>query len=173
MSELELLIDLQNGNTEALSELYNRLAKNIYSLAFQILKNKEDAEEVLQDCFIKLNENVARFNPKIAGPRAYIYTIARNQALMRIRKRQSRPVKADTAFEDFSFISSDKNLDDKIVLQAALDRLEPAEAELLKAAFFLGYSHGEISKMKNIPLGTVKAKIRRSLIKLKDYLGEQ
>lgn len=47
-----------------------------------------------------------------------------------------------------------------------------SKAELIKAAFFFGYSHAEISKTKNIPLGTVKAKIRRSLLKLKDYLGE-
>ncbi len=72
---------------------------------------------------------------------------------------------------DFGF-TNDKNLDDKIILDNVLARLEPTEAELIKAAFFLGYSHAEISKLKNIPLGTVKAKIRRSLIKLKDYLGE-
>ena len=173
MSELELLIELQNGNSEALNLLYGRLAKNIYSLAFQIVKNKEDAEEVLQDCFIKLNDNVSRFNPKIAGARAYIYTIARNEALMRMRKRKSRPLKVESEFEDFSFISNDKNLDDKIILESALARLEPEQAELLKAAFFLGYSHAEIAKLKDIPLGTVKAKIRRGLIKLKDYLGEQ
>ncbi len=171
MSEQELLIDLQNGNPEALGELYSRLAKNIYSLAYQIVKNKEDAEEVLQDCFLKLNDNIARYNPKIAGARAYIYTIARNEALMRIRKRKSRPQRAETNMFDFGF-TNDKNLDDKIILDNVLNRLEPTEAELIKAAFFLGYSHAEISKLKNIPLGTVKAKIRRSLIKLKDYLGE-
>lgn len=127
MSELELLIELQNGNTGALQELYGRLARNIYSLAFQILKNKEDAEEVLQDCFIKLNANIGNYNPKIAGARAYIYTIARNEALMRIRKRKSRPLKSDYDIYDFGFTSNDKNLDDKLILDAALDRLEPIQ----------------------------------------------
>ncbi len=92
MSEQELLIDLQNGNSEALGELYSRLAKNIYSLAYQIVKNKEDAEEVLQDCFVKLNDNIARYNPKIAGARAYIYTIAREYAKENLDRKKLKQI---------------------------------------------------------------------------------
>ena len=165
------MLRLQSGDDTALAELYALLANNVYALALHMLRNREDAEEVLQDTFIKLHQNAHHYKSNLGSVKAYAYTIARNEARMRLRKQQSRPHKADTYdVHDGSLSATTTDPDTHLSVQTALELLPTEEAQLLKASFFDGYSHAELSEQTGMPLGTLKSRIRRALLKLRDAL---
>ena len=155
-----LLNRLQQGDEKALEELYKCLRVNIFSLAFQMLKSKEEAEEVLQDTFLKLFKKADGYKPRRGSVRAYIYTIARNECISRLRAKQVRPqVENSWQAETIEGIAHEENKADpidQIVITKALDNLKEEERDLVKQAFFCGYSHRELANSMGLPLGTVK-----------------
>lgn len=160
------------GNQEALHELYSRLSANVYALALNLLRNREEAEEVLQDTFLKVYRNTNAFDPSRGSARAFVYTVARNDCLSRLRARRSRPEKdADWDLHDPERQPADTPTDLVLSLQTeqALAQLEPLDRDLLKASFYEGYSHGELVERFNLPLGTVKSRVRRALLALRAY----
>lgn len=173
-TETDLMLRLHSGDEAALVSLYELLGNNVYALALQMLRNREDAEEVLQDTFVKLFQTAGRFQPELGSARAYIYTIARNEARMRLRAKKSRPSKAEgidlhEAGSPFQ-APSDVDHDARISVGKALEHLHDEDVNLLKASFFAGYSHAELSERTGLPLGTVKSRVRRALLKLRDLL---
>jgi RNA polymerase sigma-70 factor, ECF subfamily len=171
--EASLVIRLAQGDETALRDLYERLSRQVFSLALEMLQSRQDAEEVLQDVFVKL---VSRngFNPSYGSARAYIYTIARNECLMRLRAKGSRPLLSDVDIHDPSSTleSKTKDHDTALTVQNALSKLEALDAKLLRASFYWGYTHDELSAQTGLPLGTVKSRVRRALLKLRDLLGD-
>ncbi len=164
---------LAESDEGALAELYARLASRVYALALRMLRSPEEAEEVLQDTFLKLYRHAGSYDALKGSPRAFIYTIARNEALSRLRARRVRPVKAhwDVHAPDEALRATPIGDPlDRVVVEGALERLEPDEAELLQAAFFDDYTHAELAERTGLPLGTVKSRIRRALLRLRVYL---
>ncbi len=171
--EAALIARVQAGDETALQELFDLLKRHIYALAWHILKNREDAEEVLQDTFVKLYQHNG-FNPDYGSPRAYLYAIARNEALMRLRAKGSRPQlsEIDIHNPNTHFQATLENHDDKLLVEKALASLEATDAKLLKASFYWGYTHDELAEQTGLPLGTVKSRVRRALLRLRDLLGD-
>lgn len=166
---------LQAGDEAALQALYERLGGKVFALACRMLSSREDAEEVVQDAFVKFYQNAARFDGERGSVRAFLYGIARNEALMRLRARRSRPRKLnlDLHAPGQPWVAAPSG--DAVAglsVQLALEQLEPADVELLKASFFRGYSHGELAEATGLPLGTVKSRLRRALLRLRDLLEE-
>ena len=172
--EQVLLSHLQQGDEKALEELYQCLKVNIFSLAFQMLKSKEEAEEVLQDTFLKLFKKADGYKPRRGSVRAYIYTIARNECISRLRAKQVRPqVEESWQSETIESIAHEENNTDpidQIVLAKALDNLREEDRNLVRQAFFCGYSHKELANSMGLPLGTVKTRIRQALLRMRSYL---
>lgn len=166
----ELMLRVAEGDESALGRLYERLGGNVFALALHMLGNREDAEEVLQDSFVNLYRSARRFDPALGSVRAYAYTIARNQARMRLRNRRSRLSTEPLDDREPSAPPADKA--SAIALNGALARLEHDEVRLLEAAFFDGFSHIELAERTGLPLGTLKSRIRRALLKLRGLLGE-
>jgi RNA polymerase sigma-70 factor, ECF subfamily len=173
--ETALLARLRQGDEAALAELYERLSAKVLTLVFNMLHSREEAEEVLQDTFYKLFSGTANFTTWDRSPRAFIYTMARNEAISRLRKRQARPQKAD----EFDVHDPDLSLaveaeatetTSRLWLEKALEQLPEDDRKLLEDCYFLGYSHAELVDMTQMPLGTIKSKIRRALQKLKGCL---
>lgn len=175
--EAELILRIARGDTAALRELYDALSGNVFALAIQMTDSREDAEEVVQDTFVNVHDNADRYDPARGSARAWIYTIARNECRMRLRKRSSRPKKADAVdlHEPGVPLAADPvgaSHEDRIVVQRALNRLDDDEADLLEMAYFGGFSHREIADTTDRPLGTIKSRIRRALLKLRDFLDD-
>ena len=172
-AEAALVVRLGRGDIAALDELYACLGGNVYALAFDLLKSREEAEEVVQDTFLTLSKKAHSYRTPERSPRAFIYTIARNKALSRLRRHKARPTKADgydVHEPSTPFVAPKTN--DKITnlfVQDLLAKLSAEERQLLEGAFFLGYSHAELTELTGLPLGTLKSKLRRALLKLKDY----
>jgi RNA polymerase sigma-70 factor, ECF subfamily len=170
--EAALVIRLAHGDDElALAELYERLSRQVFSLALQLLGSHQDAEEVLQDTFVKLYHHNG-YKPELGSARAYIYSIARNEALMRLRAKRSRPIASELDFSEHQLEAATRDRDTRVLLQQAFKHLDETDAKLLNASFYQGYSHDELAEQTGLPLGTVKSRIRRALLKLRDVLGD-
>ncbi len=174
MSEAQLLERIATGDETALEELHFVLAPKVFALAMRMLRVREEAEEVLQDTFIHVYRDSIRRAAGAEHPRAFVFTIARNLCLSRLRARTSRPVIApDLEFEEMAAATPGTvgaDLVDRVVVRSALARLEVNERSLLESAFFDGWSHLELAQRTGLPLGTVKAKLRRALLKLRGIL---
>jgi RNA polymerase sigma-70 factor (ECF subfamily) len=150
------------------------LAPKVFALAMRMLRVREEAEEVLQDTFVRIFRDSTRRAAGAEHPRAFVYTIARNLCLSRLRARTARPIIApDLEFEEVGSGTAEPMMSDpvdRVVVRAALARLEVDERSLLEAAFFDGWSHTELAERTGLPLGTIKAKLRRALLKLRGIL---
>lgn len=161
---------------EALRELLTRHGGSVMALARHMLGSREEAEEVLQDAFMKLYRHAADFDEARASVRTYLFAIARNLSLSRLRARGARPRAAEgvdphgVAFQSAVGVHDDAL--PGILVRDALAQLDGDERELLQGAFFLGYSHAELAERADLPLGTVKSRIRRAMLKLRQRLEE-
>ncbi|GGM21456.1 RNA polymerase sigma factor [Deinococcus aerophilus] len=167
-----LMLRLRHGDEDALAELYARLGGHVYALAWRLLGDREEAQEVLQDTFDRLYRRAHQYRPELGSPRAFVYTVARNEALSRLRARGARPVlgsEADLSGE-VSQACAAPDLDTRVVVQVALGHLTEQDRALIRESFFLGLSHGEIAAAHALPLGTVKTRVRRALARMRRTL---
>ncbi len=173
-SDAELVQQVAQGENEALRALFQRHSGAVTALAHRMLGDRQEAEEILQDTFLRLHLNARSFDGQRAALRTYLFAIARNLCLSRLRARSSRPRKAlDADPHDVAFQAAVGTFDDPlpgIVVRGALARLEADERALLEAAFYQGYSHSELASLNGMPLGTVKSRLRRALAKLRAHL---
>jgi RNA polymerase sigma-70 factor, ECF subfamily len=174
--EVALLARLQRGEERALAELYELLSGPVYSLAYAMLRSREEAEEVVQDSFMKLYAQASRFDPERGSVRAYLYTIARNGCLSRLRRRAARPRASEhdphdpTVAHDGRFGEHGPDVVLGVVLEQALERLGEPEQTLVRKVYFGGYSHRDLAADLDMPLGTLKTKVRRALLALREHL---
>lgn len=174
--EAELLNDLRAGSEGALTELYERLSPHVYALLLRLLGSKADADEVLQDAFVTLCAKAELYDPERGSVRAFVYTLARNLALSKLRVRRSHRDKVELKAREEKLLIPEPFEDGilrKILVYDALEHLSQEDRELLDHAFILGMSHSQLCQQFGLPLGTVKAKLRRSLAKLRTLLEEK
>ncbi len=162
---------IAQGDSEAMSALYYQTQNSIYGFALSILKNTDDAQDVLQDCFIKIHSAAAAYVSQ-GKPLAWMLTITKNLCYLKIRnnKRDDHvPMEAlETYFADNSSVTSE----DKVVLYQCLNNLTDEERQIVILHTVAGLKHREISKLLELPLSTVLSKYNRSLKKLKIMLKE-
>jgi RNA polymerase sigma-70 factor (ECF subfamily) len=187
MSQLDdhVLIRLvAEARTEALSELYDRYSRLVYSLALHILRDPASAEEVTQDVFFRIWEKAETYRVEQARVSTWLTSIARNRSIDLLRRREIRPEGHSQAWEDLppgaipvanGYAPEDlaeRNLQAQRVRAAMVD-LPPEQRQALTLAFFNGLSHSEIAEALGEPLGTVKTRIRMAMQKLRASLGEE
>lgn len=167
---------VRRAGEDALRTLFGRHGPAVKALAWRMLESREEAEEVLQDVFLRLYRHAERFEPGRASLRTWLFTVTRNLATSRIRKRYARPRKlAELDLHGVPFqtaVGSDDDPLPGILVRDALACLEQDERDLLDGAFYRGFSHAELAEVHELPLGTVKSRVRRALIKLRRLLEE-
>ena len=170
--ELEgLILAIADGNKNALAALYENTNTAVYGFSLSILKNTHDAQDVLQDTYIKIFANAKRYLPQ-GKPMAWIFTITRNLCLMKLRdgkKNDANPV------EEMVDIGHDTReaLEDKLVLKKVIENLPSPEREIIVMHAVSGLKHREIADVLDIPLSTVLSKYNRTIKKLKLLLKEE
>ena len=157
-----LMARLAGGDQEALAELYHRTRTSVYGLVLSYLKNRHDAEDVTQDAFVRAWENAHQYRPQ-GTPLAWLLTIARNLALMKLRERGRSQ---DMALEDWERLAAENPM----VTDAALTALADDERQIVLLHAVTGWKHREIAGLLELPLSTVLSKYRRALLKLKTKL---
>lgn len=174
MIQESLIERIAEDDMTAFEELYRATDKTVYAYILSIIKNPEEARDIMQDTYLKIR-SAAHLYKKQGKPMAWIFTIARNLCLMQIRTN-SRV--SDGSIEDYEgkpelTSSGDFHSEDRMVLQAALDILPEDERKIVVLHAVSGWKHHEIASNLGMPLSTVLSKYNRSLKKLKKYLSER
>ena len=164
-----LLLEIASGSQDALAELYRRTKTAVYALAISYLKNPYDAEDVTQEAFVRIWEHAGGYCPR-GTPLAWMMTITRNLALMRIRERGKTQELEPEEWERLAADHPMVTVEDQQVLQAALAILTDAERQIVLLHAVTGLKHREIAVLLDSPISTVLSKYRRALMKLKKKL---
>ncbi len=166
-----------SGSHTAFAELYRSTSAKLFGVALRILRRRDWAEEVLQECFVNIWKHSASYQPGLSAPMTWMTSIVRNRCLDWLR----RPNLEDTTDDDaiFDKVEStasgpldnlERNSEAGIVLRC-LATLDEKQREAVSVAFFEGLTHIEVAHKMGQPLGSVKTWVRRGLLKLKQCLG--
>lgn len=164
------------GDREALAGLYDRTSRLVYSVALRIVQRPEDAEEVTIDVYMKAWRS-GSYDARRGTVEAWLVTICRGLSIDRLRARRARreemtvgldehdmPSPAPSPLQCLSAVRTGARL------RQALSTISRAERDLVELAFFSGCTHQELAQRFNLPLGTVKTRIRQGLLKLRQLL---
>lgn len=180
-TDAELYLALKAGQTAALGVLYDRHAGLVYGIALKILGNSPEAEDLTQDVFLYLAKALS-YESNRASLRTYLAILTRSRAIDRVRARTTarqflgrwRHSKEPEIFTD-SLLEGASRHEQSQEIRAALAQLSDEQQQILRMAYYDGLSQSEIAQRLKIPLGTVKARARRGLLKLRqtlaDYIG--
>jgi RNA polymerase sigma-70 factor, ECF subfamily len=171
-----LLARVVDRDERAVEELYARYSGPLYSLAYQVTREERFAQDVVQEVFIAVWRDAARFDPAKGSVGPWLFSVARHKAIDLVRREAN--VRKRTADVDLSFEPATDDVDHEAWLNLRRDRVRDALAELtdaqrqaLELAFFSGLTHVEVAERLAIPLGTAKTRIRSALLRLRDVLG--
>ncbi|MBO9999456.1 MAG: sigma-70 family RNA polymerase sigma factor [Cyanobacteria bacterium SID2] len=176
--DTELVWRLRAGDATALKVLYGRYCGLVYSLAFKMLDNATEAEDLTQEVFLTFWKN-EKFDPDRAALSTYLCVMVRSRALNRLKSNDSRQrtlerlqsfepleLSTPTPLEQASCSEKEETLRD------ALAQLPEKNRQVLEMNYYQGLSHREISQQLGIPLGTVKTNARKGLMLLRQILGD-
>ena len=179
--QADLMLAMARRDKTALSRLYDSLSRPLYSLALKVTNDSADAQDIVQDVFLQLWLKAADYTPARGSVFSWAATLTRNRAIDRIRMRRRR---AEIIHESAADIpgadtgAGENTAADKLGLQeqatvvrAALLSLPHEQRSAIELAFFTGLTQQEIAARLHEPLGTVKARIRRGLLKLRESLS--
>ncbi|UBV44384.1 sigma-70 family RNA polymerase sigma factor (plasmid) [Deinococcus taeanensis] len=169
----QLMVQLQHGQDGALKALYDQLAGVTYRVCLRMLVSPEDAEEVLQDTFLRLEVQAHRYAPARGTVQTFVLTIAHHLCLERMRARRARPQALDAPLDDRTVDPPAQSPHDPLnqaLVDTALVTLPPTDRLLLEGMFFGGHTHAELTVRTGLPLGTVKSRLRRALLKLRERM---
>ena len=168
------------GDSVAFTQLYDAFAGILYSLALRMLERPEDTEELLQEVFAKIWRDAADYDPRRGAPLAWAITITRHKAIDRIRStaRRLRLYEAAEAEAKGNLPSVPQPAQDVAqsenakAVRDSLGVLPPEVRETIELAFFGGLSHSQIAEKLSVPLTTVKSRIRRAMMQLRQTLKQ-
>ena len=182
LTDAELVSRVAIGTAEALDVLYERYSRVVLSFAFRILGDRAGAEELLQEVFLRTWRQAANFSQTKGSFVTWLLSITHNMAIDEIRKRNRRPVRANTNDPMLMLANmrdTDTPVDERAVLSSAreeigtaLEQLPAAQRTAIEMAYFQGLTQREIAEQVGEPLGTIKTRMRLGMRKLRDLLSE-
>ena len=173
-TEQELVALLKAQDESSYSYLYDHYAGALYGVVLQIIADQELANDVLQEVFVNIWRKIQSYDSNKGRLFTWMLNIARNLAIDVLRSKAYQNSRKnqdlnDSVFADKAGAALQPGLDN-IGLKKAVQKLKPEHRDLIDLAYFKGYTHEEIAASQNLPLGTVKTRIRSALIQLRDYL---
>ncbi len=177
----KLLARVVKGDQQAFGQLYDQSSSLLFTLAFRMLNDREEAAELLQEVYLEVWRKVARYDVGRGTPIAWLITLTRSRAIDRLRSRAAKglnqmttpldstsaaqiPDRGATPFE------SHADVELRTLVTSALTELPATQQEAIEMAYYEGLSHTEIAARLNQPLGTVKTRIKLGLTKLRTAL---
>ncbi|HEY8596273.1 MAG TPA: sigma-70 family RNA polymerase sigma factor [Devosiaceae bacterium] len=163
------------GDRVAFRQLYERTSAKLFGVCLRILKERQDAEEALQDVYIKIWQRSGHYLEGQASPISWLVAIARNHSLDRLRARRPAALDIESALDlaatDPDPEQSAENGEQRQKIDECLDRLAPDRADAVRSAYLDGWSYAELAERHGVPLNTMRTWLRRSLIRLRDCLS--
>ncbi|MDG1463001.1 MAG: sigma-70 family RNA polymerase sigma factor [Gammaproteobacteria bacterium] len=172
---LSILQRIARGDQNAVVDCQNQYEDLIWSLARRYLGMDADAEDAVQEILIELWSNADRFNPEAGSEVTFVSTISRRRLIDRLRKKGRAPgISNIDEVSEVALTQEDTEVAQQTEVQNVVDVLDEMESEhskILSLSIYEGYSHSEIAEQLDMPLGTVKTKVRRGLIHIREQLN--
>lgn len=182
LDDVTLINLVAHSHPDAVSELYDRYNRLVFSLALNLVGDRSTAEEITLDVFTRIWEKAETYRPEQAKVSTWLTSITRYRSIDMLRQRGTRPEQHSVGWADVS-PDSVPRVDGpeeaaELALQqervrAAIAELPPEQQQALALAYFKGYTHREIAEALGEPLGTIKTRIRLAMQKLRDMLVEE
>ena len=176
--DIELLRGISEGDRYAFSCFYDNYSRLLFSIAFRILNDQKEAEDVLQEVFLQIWDKAGSYKPELGKPSSWAVTLTRNKAIDYIRAGQRRSRLLELASTELlvrqpgaaAANESVRGRDGAELITSAVSELPADQRRAIELAFFTGLTQHEISETLQEPLGTIKARIRRGMLKLRGRL---
>jgi RNA polymerase sigma factor (sigma-70 family) len=178
ISREELLINgIRAGNKSSIEQLYQMYSSSLMGIISRIVKFDEVAEDILQDTFVKIWKSISQYDSSKGRLFTWMANLAKNTAIDQIRsKYYVHTIKTDTISSTHVEVLDKRNHfqlnADTVGLKQLVYHLRPDQKQIINLIYFEGYTHVEVAEVLNMPLGTVKTKIRQSIIALRKYFNE-
>lgn len=172
-----LLARIATGDEAAFGALYDELAPRVLGLVRRLLIDHSQSEEVTQEIFLEIWQNAPRYEPSKGGATTWIFTMAHRRAVDRIRSSQAgrdRDVRIGIRDYENDYDNVAETVEITIEnerVKKAMQQLTQLQREAVTLAYYGGYTHSEVAEKLQIPLGTVKTRLRDGMIRLRDELG--
>ena len=181
-TDVDLMMGIQAGDPDALSQLYDRYNGIVKALILRIVHNETEADDLLQEVFMEIWNQAKNFSAQKGKPLGWMVTLTRRRAIDALRKKQAyaraeERLQAEPEQQPLAWVQNttaeDIRLGDTRALMAkVISSLPEAQQQVIELAFFQGMSQREIAANTNIPLGTVKTRLELGLKKIYDSLKE-
>ena len=159
------------GDRDALAQLYRETSTKLFGICLQTLPSRAEAEDALQDVYVTVWRKAGLYDPARASPITWLAAVARNRCVDSLRRKrvQVAPLAAAADLPDGSdsAFAVIERQDDHDQLHRCLDELEDGHRDVIKSAFLEGLTYSELAQIRDVPLGTMKSWIRRSLVRLR------
>lgn len=178
-ADVDLLRRIAEGDVRAVGELYDRYGPTLFPIALRILRERSEAEDILHDAFVAVNERAYQYTPERGSVVAWLVTLVRNLSIDRMRRRERRgalardvlPHEPPASVRDPEQLTSEAG--ERAKIRRVLANLPDAQRQTLEVAFFEGLSYPEIAARENVPLGTIKSRAARALAALREALVKE
>ena len=174
-TDVQLIRAIAEGDADAFAEFYDRYSSRAYGLVLRLVRDRVDAEDILQDAFWQVWECANRFDRDRSSPIAWLFMIVRSRAIDHMRRKKVRenlPIDNDVSIinSPSSALEGDESA---AVIRTALDQLPIEQSHAIRLAFYEGFSHVQVAASQDVPLGTIKTRIRLGVNRLRDVLSAQ
>jgi RNA polymerase sigma-70 factor (ECF subfamily) len=177
--DVALIRRMCDADETALVALYDRWMRSLYSLVFHLLKDADEAEDVVEETFWQARRKASSYEPSRGAVSTWLLTIGRRRALDRIRAKGRRREESMTDVRELADVASPmsdpshavEGAERKAQVHSALAGLPHEQREVLELGYFRGLSQTEIAELTGQPLGTVKTRMRLALQKLREPLS--
>jgi RNA polymerase sigma-70 factor (ECF subfamily) len=178
LADEDLMSLAGSGDAGAFAGLYDRHSRAAYSLAYRMMGERQAAEDLVQETFLQVWRAARSYRAERGSVRTWILSIAHNRGIDQLRssasrrRTQERVEHSPTSQPSEAFTETWRNLQREQVREALRD-LPPEQLKVLELAYYSGYTHTEIAELLDLPLGTVKGRMRLGLQKIREYFGSR
>lgn len=176
MEQETLLKELLKKDDTSFTLLYDNYSKSLYGVIYNLIKNKEEAEDVLQEVFVKIWKNIDSYNESKGRLYTWMLNIARNASIDKLRSKNYNNSQKNLSAENFVHVLEDNskttNKIDAIGIKEFILKLKPKCVQIIDLLFFKGYTQQEASDELAIPLGTVKTNNRNCMNDLRKMIHD-
>jgi len=179
LADEDLISRVEVNDAEAFAVLYDRHSRAAYSLAYRMMGERQAAEDLVQDAFLKVWRGAGSFRSERGSVRTWLLSIVHNRGIDQLRslgsrrRTQERIEASAPRFQPSEAFAQSWRNSQRQQVREALKTLPPEQLKVLELAYFSGYTHVEIAELLGLPLGTVKGRMRLGLKKVKDYFDSQ
>jgi RNA polymerase sigma-70 factor (ECF subfamily) len=175
LADEDLISLVEAADGEAFATLYDRHSRAAFSLAYRMMGDRQAAEDLAQDAFLKVWRNASSYRAERGSVRTWVLSIVHNRGIDQLRSHASRrrtqdriEASAPRSQPSEAFAETWRS-SRRAQVREALNTLPPEQLKTLELAYFSGYTHVEISELLGLPLGTVKGRMRLGLKKIRDF----